>query len=77
MNTFTKTLLTLFALAIPSAFAQTVYVGVAGGTPIFNENFKLGVQAGVNLTPEFEVRVSAEGNLNNLQPSMASLDVFN
>ena len=76
MNTFTKTLLTLFALAVPSAFAQTVYLGVAGGTPIFNENFKLGVQAGVNLTPEFEVRVSAEGNLSNLQPSMASLDAF-
>ena len=76
MNTFTKVLLTLFALALPSAFAQTVYLGVAAGTPIFNENFKLGVQAGVNLTPEFEVRVSAEGNLNNLQPSMASLDVF-
>ena len=76
MTNLTKTLLALFALALPSAFAQTVYVGVTGGTPIFNENFKLGVQAGVNLTPEFEVRVSAEGNLSNLQPSMASLDVF-
>ncbi len=77
MNTFTKTLLILFALAVPSAFAQTVYLGATAGTPIFNENFKLGVQAGVNLTPEFEVRVSAEGNLSNLQPSMASLDVLN
>ncbi len=76
MDNFTKTLLALFALALPSAFAQTVYVGLTGGTPIFNENFKLGAQFGVNLTPEFEVRASAEGNLSNFQPSMASLDVF-
>ncbi len=78
MNTFTKTLLILFILAIPSAFAQTVYVGVTGGTPIVNKStkWKLGAQLGVNLTPEFEVRVSAEGNLTNLQPNMASLDAF-
>ncbi len=78
MNTFTKVLLTLFALALPSAFAQTVYLGLTTGTPIVNKNtnWKLGAQLGVNLTPEFEVRVSAEGNLNNLQPNMASLDAF-
>ena len=76
MTNFTKTLFALFALALPSAFAQTVYVGVNAGSPIFNENFKLGAQVGVNLTPEFEVRASAEGNLRNFQPSMASLDVL-
>lgn len=78
MNNFTKVLLTLFALAVPSAFAQTVYVGLTTGTPIVNKNtnWKLGAQLGVNLTPKFEVRASAEGNLNNLQPNMASLDAF-
>lgn len=78
MSNFTKLTLTLFALLLSSAFAQTVYFGVATGTPIFNvdEDFKLGVQAGVNLTPEFEVRVAAEGNLSNLQPEMATLDAF-
>ena len=78
MNNFTKTLFVLFALALPSAFAQTVYLGLTTGTPIVNKNtnFKLGAQAGINLTPEFEVRASIEGNLNNLQPNMASLDVF-
>lgn len=79
MNTFTKTLLILFALAFPGAFAQTVYFGLTTGTPIINKNtnWKLGAQVGVNLTPAFELRASAEGNLNNLQPNMASLDVFN
>jgi hypothetical protein len=73
-----KLLFTLFALLVPGAFAQTVYLGITTGTPVVNKsyNFKLGVQAGTNLTPEFEVRVSAEGNLNNLQPNMASLDAF-
>ena len=78
MKTFTKTLVVLFALAVPSAFAQTVYFGLTTGTPIINKdsNFKLGAQFGLNLTPEFEVRVSAEGNLSNFQPQMASLDLF-
>ena len=76
MTKLLKLTLTLFALALPAAFAQTVYFGVTTGTPIFNENFKLGAQAGVNLTPEFEVRVAAEGNLANLHPEMASLDAF-
>lgn len=71
-----KLLFTLFVLLVPSAFAQTIYVGATTGTPIFNEDFKLGVQAGANLTPEFEVRVAAEGNLRNLQPNMASLDAL-
>lgn len=77
-NTLAKTLFVLFALAVPSAFAQTVYFGVTTGTPIVNKdtNFKIGGQFGVNLTPEFEVRVSAEGNLSNFQPQMASLDLF-
>lgn len=78
MKNFLKVSLALFALAVPSAFAQTVYFGLTTGTPIVNKdtNFKLGGQFGVNLTPEFEVRVSAEGNLENLQPQMASLDLF-
>ena len=78
MKNFTKLFLTLFAVAVPSALAQTVYLGLTAGTPIINqdENFKLGAQFGLNLTPEFEVRVSAEGNLDNLQPNMASLDAF-
>ena len=73
-----KLLLTLFVLLVPSAFAQTIYLGATTGTPIVNkdQNFKLGAQLGVNLTPAFEVRVSAEGNLNNLQPNMASLDAL-
>lgn len=71
-----KLLFTMFVLLVPAAFAQTVYLGATTGTPIFNENFKLGIQAGVNLTPEFEVRAAAEGNLRNLQPNMASLDAF-
>lgn len=76
MNKLLKVALTLSALTLPSALAQTVYVGVTTGTPIFNEDFKLGVQAGLNLTPEFEVRAAAEGNLTNLQPEMATLDAF-
>lgn len=76
MNKLLKTSLTLVALALPAAFAQTVYFGVTTGTPIFNEDFKLGVQAGLNLTPEFEIRAAAEGNLTNLQPEMATLDAF-
>jgi hypothetical protein len=77
MSKLLKLTLTLFALALPSAFAQTVYFGVTGGTPVFNYNsFKLGVQAGLNLTPEFEVRAAAEGNVANFRPEMASLDAF-
>lgn len=76
MSNFMKLTLTLFALLLPSAFAQTIYFGAATGTPIFNEDWKLGVQAGVNLTPEFEVRLAAEGNLREFQPEMASLDAL-
>lgn len=76
MSKLLKLTLTLFALALPAAFAQTVYFGVTTGTPVFNDDFKLGVQAGLNLTPEFEIRAAAEGNLTNLQPEMATLDAF-
>ncbi len=71
-----KWFITLAFLLISLSSAQTLYAGVTTGTPIFNENFKLGAQLGVNLTPGFEVRVGAEGNLANLQPQMASLDAF-
>ena len=71
-----KLLLALAFLGCTFASAQTVYAGVTTSTPIFDENFKLGVQFGINLTPEFEVRVGAEGNLTNLQPQLASLDAF-
>lgn len=76
MNKFLKVSLMLVAFSLPTALAQTVYLGVTTGTPIFNEDFKLGVQAGINLTPEFEIRAAAEGNLTNLQPEMATLDAF-
>ena len=71
-----KLCITLALLLVSLSSAQTLYAGITTGTPIFNENFKLGAQLGVNLTPEFEVRVAAEGNLANLQPQMASLDAF-
>lgn len=71
-----KLFITLALLLFSLSSAQTLYAGVTTGTPIFNDNFKLGAQLGVNLTPEFEVRVGAEGNLANFQPQMASLDAF-
>jgi hypothetical protein len=67
---------TLTFMLISLTTAQTLYAGITTGTPIFNEDFKLGAQLGVNLTPEFEVRVAAEGNLADFQPQMGSLDAF-
>lgn len=71
-----KLLTALLLMLLSSAFAQTIYVGGSVGTPIFNEDYKVGLQAGMNLTPSFEVRVAGEGSMQNFRPELASLDAL-
>ena len=67
MNLF-RTLVLLVLLALPTAFAQGLYLGVSLGTPLssqideITEAAELGAQLGFDFIPFFGARVGLEGN---------------